>query len=44
MFQNCYNSAKLSETGTVMRIVVNKKYKLIQVMGTLYRCISFTSV
>ena len=27
-----------------MRIVVNKKYKLIQVMGTLYRYISFTAV
>ena len=26
------------------RIVVNKKYKLIQVMGTLYRYISFTAV
>ena len=25
-----------------MRIVVNKKYKLIQVMGNLYRYISFT--
>ena len=27
-----------------MRIVVNKKYELIQVIGTLYRYISFTAV
>ena len=26
-----------------MKIIVSKKYKLIQVMGTLYRYISFTA-
>ena len=27
-----------------MRIIVNKKYKLIQVMGTFYRYITFTAL